>query len=67
VHLVAGQSVARAEAANVGQYLILESTTALEVSLGRPDIGEELANHGADRRVLLSCPDPGATIDVVWE
>jgi len=62
VHLIAGQPVARAETAEACQHLVLESTTTLELRLGGSNVGQELADQGADRRVLLGRPDSGTTV-----
>jgi hypothetical protein len=67
VHLVARQPVARTEARECGQYLVLEATTAFEIRFCRPGVGQKLADHGADGRVLLGRPDSGATVNVRWK
>jgi hypothetical protein len=67
VHLVARQPAAGAEARECGKYLVLEATTAFEIRFCRPDIGQEPADHGADRQVLLGCPDSSAAVNVRWK
>jgi len=64
MHLVARQSVARAEPANSRQHLILKAATTVEIRFGCPDVRQELADQGTHRRALFGGPDASATVDV---
>ena len=63
VHLLARQPVPRAEARERGEHLVLEAAPAFELRFRGPGFDQELADHRADRRVLLGRPDACAAID----
>jgi hypothetical protein len=67
VHLLARQPIPRAEARERREHLVLEAAPAFEVRFSGPSFDQELADHRADRSVLLGRADACAAIDVFGE